>query len=348
MMKLIKTNLPRKDGNGWCIQKFHELLHVSSDIEMFGSPKNFDTGIMENRLIHVGKRHAKSIQKRGTNVFTRQLGNRIHVHECLSKCKRYVEVFHPTNVAMLKESIDLDEDEDSYTDLSNPSSTLSSDEIIDNARLFTKAKPDYIIEKRNGRVFARWLTKTKVEIPPLIINCIHRHCLKRINQCTLNTELKIDNLLYRCHPNYRGGGPWHDWCMVDYVPSPDDIQRNKQNEELGIISAFVAGYYPAKILAFFDDNDKKMCLIHTCETKQSSDDDSCLTERWVMEYSRKKVNNGFVECPVLRVVEATTIRDRVYVIEENMGLHENIEITDSKLVILVKPRGQWSNFFTYR
>jgi hypothetical protein len=49
---------------------------------MFGSPKNFDTSIWENRLIYVGKQHSHSIQKRGPTIFTRQLGNCIHEKQC--------------------------------------------------------------------------------------------------------------------------------------------------------------------------------------------------------------------------------------------------------------------------
>ena len=66
LLKRVKDILPRCDGNGWKIQKFHELTHIAYDVENFGSPKNFDTGIMENRLIHVGKKIRK--QRRNGEV----------------------------------------------------------------------------------------------------------------------------------------------------------------------------------------------------------------------------------------------------------------------------------------
>ena len=56
MLNRLKKTFPREEGNGWKLQKFHELLHLPMDVTNFGSPKNFDTGIMENRLIHVGKK----------------------------------------------------------------------------------------------------------------------------------------------------------------------------------------------------------------------------------------------------------------------------------------------------
>jgi hypothetical protein len=78
MLHRLKLTFPCNEGNGWKLQKLHELLHLPIDVTNFGSPKNFDTGIMENRLIHVGKRNAKLTQRRGPKIFTEQLGNRIY------------------------------------------------------------------------------------------------------------------------------------------------------------------------------------------------------------------------------------------------------------------------------
>ena len=38
MMEQIKKYALRKDKNGWCLQTFHDLLHIVRDIENFGSP----------------------------------------------------------------------------------------------------------------------------------------------------------------------------------------------------------------------------------------------------------------------------------------------------------------------
>ena len=56
MLYRLQHTFPRNEGNGWKLQKLHEILHLPIDVTNFGSPKNFDTGIMENRLIHVGKK----------------------------------------------------------------------------------------------------------------------------------------------------------------------------------------------------------------------------------------------------------------------------------------------------
>jgi hypothetical protein len=88
MIRLVRLVLPREDGNNWKIQKLHELMHIAEDVENFGSPKNFDCGILENRLIHVGKHNSKFTQKRGPSVFTKQLAQRIHEQQCIEKANR--------------------------------------------------------------------------------------------------------------------------------------------------------------------------------------------------------------------------------------------------------------------
>ena len=47
MMDMVKTVLPRKVGNGWNVQKFHEMFHLIHDMTRYGSPMNFDSGTGE-------------------------------------------------------------------------------------------------------------------------------------------------------------------------------------------------------------------------------------------------------------------------------------------------------------
>jgi len=56
MMNQIKKFAPRKDKNGWHLQKFHDLLHIVRDIENYGSPNNIDAAPNENNLIDFAKK----------------------------------------------------------------------------------------------------------------------------------------------------------------------------------------------------------------------------------------------------------------------------------------------------
>jgi hypothetical protein len=43
IIRKIIEYLPRQNGNGWKIQKLHELLHIVEDILSFGSANFFNT-----------------------------------------------------------------------------------------------------------------------------------------------------------------------------------------------------------------------------------------------------------------------------------------------------------------
>eukprot|EP00978_Attheya_sp_CCMP212_P037553 scaffold178283_cov66-Attheya_sp.AAC.1 len=47
MMDMVKTVLPRDDGNGRNVQKFHEMFHLIHDMTRYGLPMNFDLGTGE-------------------------------------------------------------------------------------------------------------------------------------------------------------------------------------------------------------------------------------------------------------------------------------------------------------
>jgi len=51
LLNSIKEFTPRNHGNGWKLQKFHELLHLPMDMYMFGSPQTYDNSLTEHGLI---------------------------------------------------------------------------------------------------------------------------------------------------------------------------------------------------------------------------------------------------------------------------------------------------------
>jgi len=55
LLSTIKEFTPCNHGNGWKLQKFHEILHLPIDIYMFGSPQNYDKSPTEHRLIETAK-----------------------------------------------------------------------------------------------------------------------------------------------------------------------------------------------------------------------------------------------------------------------------------------------------
>jgi len=72
LLSTIKEFTPRNHGNGWRLQKFHEILHLPIDIYMFGSPQNYDNSPTEHGLIETAKQPADHAQK-STSLFISQV-----------------------------------------------------------------------------------------------------------------------------------------------------------------------------------------------------------------------------------------------------------------------------------
>jgi hypothetical protein len=213
-----------------------------------------------------------------------------------------------------------------------------------------------IYKKAGGLVQTKWLGRTKVEVPSVLVHFFKQNRMfAEHDSYMIHKEYFYNGTRYRAHPDYRSEGAWYDWCMVEYVPSEVDAIRQANNEEEGIISAYPPGYYPAKLLGFYqNENDTRVwAIIHTCESKVSCTDDSCLTEKWALEYQVKKIgrSNKTYRHPVLQIVDASCIRDRVYVVEETPGVRESLSggdgnMEETRTVVLVKDRSKWAQYFT--
>jgi len=63
MLASIKKYIPQNQNNKWKLQKFHDILHISWDMHMFGCPQNWDASPGEHNLIEFAKRPARRTQK---------------------------------------------------------------------------------------------------------------------------------------------------------------------------------------------------------------------------------------------------------------------------------------------
>ena len=78
LIRNLVVNFPREEGNGWKLQKTHEMLHLPRYITMYGSPMNYDSGQGESALKQTAKKPARNAQKRSLEEFEEQVGRRIH------------------------------------------------------------------------------------------------------------------------------------------------------------------------------------------------------------------------------------------------------------------------------
>ena len=72
-------------------------------------------------------------------------------------------------------------------------------------------------------------------------------------------------------------------------------------------------------------------IIHSTESKKESIHDSCLTERFYLEYEKKIItvnrqttNRRNIMIPKFRIVDVESIHERIYVVEETPGIHREI------------------------
>jgi hypothetical protein len=72
-----------------------------------------------------------------------------------------------------------------------------------------------------------------------------------------------------------------------------------------------------------------------------------------LEYQVKKIGRSdkTYRHPMLRIVDASCIRDRVYVVEETPGVRESLSggdgnMEETRTVVLVKDRSKWAQYFT--
>ena len=79
LLSMIVNRIPREEGHGWALQKFHELLHIPHEMTMFGSPSNWDAGPGESSLKYWAKMPAMTALKwSGDGVFTESCARRLH------------------------------------------------------------------------------------------------------------------------------------------------------------------------------------------------------------------------------------------------------------------------------
>jgi hypothetical protein len=137
--------------------------------------------------------------------------------------------------------------------------------------------------------------------------------------------------------------------MVRFEKDPSDDERRKWDKINNNTPAYDYGIYPVKLLTFFCIRGSKsiFAVVHCTDIKYTSEEDSVLTEKWYLEYENRR--NEPHQHAILRVIEIESIHDSIYVVQETPGFHPILDrknMNQTNLVVLVKKRHTWSQFFT--
>ena len=280
MLDRMITTLPRSDGNGWKLQKTHEVLHIPESVTRFGHSRNFDSGHGESALKDKAKKPAMTSQKRSYHQFQQQVCARIdslqvkaqvynsmgqlpgrqndtlyrvrhRVHEkrreeirCGTRTSQsnptVTEIAHSLEKRLWSMKIYLEEDD-------HRQQRVSYDFEIEDS-----SKADTFPPFAKNQLL-KWVVTNfpALESYDIHITAYSEAVRKRI----VNGELEFAKE-FRAHFNFRGEGPWYDWVLSKW--DEEDALGMPGNNHFGLEELAKGqppsdhGLYPAKTLAFFE------------------------------------------------------------------------------------------------
>ena len=241
MLAMVRFFTPRKKGNGWKLQKFHDMLHLALDMERFGPPSNYDAGPHESGLRIWAKLPAMTSQKRGYNIFVRQVAARIYEFQSLSAAMRDHGIEGVRDKALQKavdalaglQGGEIRNKDDGKAKLggttfrvygSAPMGTTDNVEEEEGVCVFQQServnkdkrtKSDFVVHPVIEN-YLRWQPHQQEElsIPPICDGGKRYWEMK--TECSLVPLDGGIRVTLRCHPNYKNEGPWYDWVMVNF------------------------------------------------------------------------------------------------------------------------------------
>jgi hypothetical protein len=330
LVTFITNNLPRLEGNGWKIQKLHEMLHLPDDIHRFGCPRNWDAGPGERSLKYFAKHPATTCQQR-KDVFLGQVCSRLHETALIRTAGRLTdtsvfEFMSTNNRRRQKETTDHVSEDDIQSSVRNNQSKFHI--------TFPKQVKTYPV--------ARWVATNKRaathEVHRVVTDWFKSDAATRIyeDEVACFTEYVRDNQIFRAHPNFRGNCPWYDWVALRFKDSTvSDDEMNNEEQEPTSSAYFVdeldnKDFYPAKILCFFvDPIDKEMhALVHCCNDCEDIFD-SNMTQIWFLEYQQRRnpTTRTKLAEPIVRKVSVDAFGSILYVMQDTPGVHSHIDVS---------------------
>jgi hypothetical protein len=375
MLESIKRLFPRKKGNKWKLQKIHELMHIAGDVAKYGLPANFDAGWGERELKSFGKDPSKTAQMHAEEDFLWQVNKRLYEGAVLTKMLARMGVSYGKEAFAIPVKGMLNEDSESEGEEEESSQWRNEVDVQGRLR---QRRPQWQVTCCGGHCFdPRWVTKKnrigKSFVPEEVCKCLAKeYSVGRGNGERVFvdgfTEFYKNGMLFRSHPDYRSRGPWYEWAMIEFENLPED--KNVDDLCGGILpkGRFPFGCFPSKILAIFKcprDETVKL-VVHPC-TYSTHEEDSRLVECWELDYQTKRVvvpnltvegnildevRELRVEVPNLTIVEASSVRERIYVVEEMPGfkgyIRRDVNPEQSKRVVYVRDRKEyWPHHFKF-
>ena len=229
IMYIMKFVARRTKGMGLKIMKFHAILHMASDILLYGVPMEFDTGANESH--HKPAKYGAKLTQRNEETFDIQVATRMFEFMILDLALEEInagvsifDYFDGVTDQSSQESSQAVEDDRSSTSDSDEAEIEDSDKaeievVTDDARIrvFTDEETNESAFELISRskhsdktLLSRDLIDFLFELQDKVGDYIPEDSLP------IFTRHKRGAQIFHGHPNYRGKGPWKDWVVVDW------------------------------------------------------------------------------------------------------------------------------------
>jgi hypothetical protein len=358
LMRNIFRLAPRETGQGWDIEKFHDLLHIPLCILLFGSLRGYDTGSAEKNHKCFAKKPAKLTQKR-VATFEKQTADRCFEMLVLSRALNgYARVpgcipekcYDKDEKAILNYLTLLD-DEDEYMEVDG-----TATQHHDGATYFLLPKPSdcyslalsgkarkTIPETLWPRAWSDFLTRhyTPIKIPSTDAERQHnvRVGMREGDSISFISEFNKQGIRYRAHPNYQSQGAWHDWVEMSWEMDDDDDGNMEEDEAVmvdGAAGKVKTCMAPGQVLMFIVWKNRETEAFHyealVWAATGVSKKNSVLTRKFEMEQTTDST-------PFLRIVDADCLGKHVFCFREDRG------DKSTGFALQVLPQKEWADQF---
>jgi hypothetical protein len=216
LLYLLKKVGARSKGMGFKVMKFHAVLHLAQDIEMFGVPMVVDTGSNESH--HKTTKIAAKLTQKDVKTFEKQTSDRLDDFQVLDLALAEMAGRPIWNYS------------DGYAD--KTPAKLKENSVNTGGMMY------YVVENKNTKVLefkvcTRMKNKDRLHQDSDLLYFLNQ--IQKITNAWLPyipvlAEHNRNGQIFRSHPNFRGKGPWRDWVMIHWS----------------------TGDFPAKIWGFLD------------------------------------------------------------------------------------------------
>jgi hypothetical protein len=276
LLCMLRDSLPRTDGNGWKLPTFHNTMHIVGDMCKYGKPKESNT--------EVGEKNHK--------VFAKSIGRRCRKHHKtfatqVSQC--LTDSFVINKVASAMGLLKIDEKEHNYDTDANTDDGIEQDTM--------KGATHYRLELNSkSKLHVTWNSVTESHLLSCksdLCNFLQSYFLSSVKDFPINccTEYTYNHLHMRCHPCYKGEGPWYDWVNVHFEESKVDGK------------VFPEGNYPCKVMTILpqqknDFLEETLVVVHSSHSRTRQG--SVLFTQWTLM-------DGYIVVPISSIVESVFV-----------------------------------------